>query len=104
VVLASSLMQHVPGNFLEVSQRTVGLFVPPLFVLFFLALYPRRRSQAGALFGCLAGFVVACLVGLWPGPDGNVLLSFQWILASSMMAGITVGWLVNLRTASSRVT
>ena len=104
VVLASSFMQHVPGNFLEVSQRTVGLFVPPLFVLFFLALFPRRRSQAGALFGCLVGFVVACLVGLWPGPDGNALLSFQWILASSMIAGISVGWLVNLRAASNGVT
>ena len=104
VVLASSFMQHVPGNFLEVSQRTVGLFVPPLFILFFQALYPRRRSQAGALFGCLASFVVACLVGLWPGPDGNALLSFQWILASSMMAGISVGWLVNLRAVSNRVT
>ncbi len=96
VVLASSFMQYVPGNFLEVSQRTVGLFVPPLFVLFFLAMVPRRRSQSAALVGCLASLVVACLVGLWPGPDGNPLLSFQWILASSMTAGISIGWLISL--------
>ena len=47
VVSASALMQHVPGNFLETSQRTVGLFVTPLFTLFFslLSSYGGRRRQ-----------------------------------------------------------
>ena len=40
VVLTSSfVLDHVPGNFLEQANRTFGLLVTPMFLLFVFALW-----------------------------------------------------------------
>ncbi|MDP6446592.1 MAG: sodium-coupled permease, partial [Pirellulaceae bacterium] len=95
VVAASSLMQYVPGNFLEISQRTVGLFVTPLFTLFLLALFVRGATEVGAIVGSLVGLVTASLVAFWPDTDGSTLISFQYIIPASLAAGVAAGWSVS---------
>jgi cyanate permease len=41
----------VPGNILEMSQKTVGLLVSPLFGVYFIALFVRFGTPFGAMFG-----------------------------------------------------
>jgi SSS family solute:Na+ symporter len=95
VVTASAFMQHVPGNFLEVSQRTLGLFVAPLFTLFVLALFI-RGTQTGAIVGTVIAVMTAAVVALWESPAGSTVISFQYILPTSLAAGVGVGSFVSL--------
>ena len=97
VVLISSMMGYVPGNIMEVTSKTNGLFVAPLFILFFLALFVRFSNAFGALFGALYGFVAAAIWGYWDVivDDEAWRLSFQWIMLVSLVAGIGVGVLLS---------
>ena len=88
-------MHHVPGNFLEISQRTVGLFVSPLFTLFLLGLFVKGSSQTGAILGSLASFLTAVVVAYWEPLTGLPMISFQWILPCSLIGGAAVGWIVS---------
>lgn len=99
VVTASSFMQYVPGNFLEMSQRTQGLVVVPIFVLFFVALFVPRATQAGALVGAAAALVTAISVAYWAPLTGRHAISFQWINPAALTAGTTAGWLVSVLSA-----
>jgi SSS family solute:Na+ symporter len=96
VVTASSFMQHVPGNFLEISQRTVGLFVTPLFTLFFLGLFVKASTEPAAIFGALVSLLTAASVAYWEPLTGLPMISFQWILPFSLIAGIVAGSLFSL--------
>ena len=47
---ATGKLTDAPGNFLEISKRTIGLFVAPLFVLFAMSIFvPFATSQATIL-------------------------------------------------------
>ncbi|REJ72858.1 MAG: sodium-coupled permease [Planctomycetota bacterium] len=110
VVGASSWMMYVPGNFLEISQRTQGIMVAPIFVLFFLALFRPGSTQVGAILGAAVSNVTGILVAYWAQltieikehlfwPDSlswmvGQEISFQWILPVSLIVGIACGWLV----------
>mgnify|MGYP002622663853 FL=1 len=108
VITVSAFMRHVPGNFLEMSQRTQGLVVVPIFVLFFMALFVPRSTEIGALAACIASMVTAVLVAYWKQLAEAVLwmirgsseefdpLSFQWINPVSLAVGVAVGWIVSL--------
>ena len=95
VVTTSALLQHVPGNFLETSQRTVGLFVTPLFTLFFFALFVRNATQTGAILGSVVGLSTAVIVAFWKSPAGPPMISFQYILPASLLTGVLSGWIVS---------
>jgi SSS family solute:Na+ symporter len=96
VVGSSSLMENVPGNFLEMTKRTIGLFVTPIFVLFFMALFVRFATSLGAISGSLAAFVSALLVAYWKPLVSSREISFQWIFPVSLAVGIVVGCCVSL--------
>ena len=118
VISASLLMGHVPGNFLEMSQRTLGLFVAPLFTLFFLAMFVRLSTQAGAITGTICSLAAAATVAHWESlvssadrPIGGAVVavweslttapipptfSFQWILPVSLTVGVTSGLLASV--------
>jgi SSS family solute:Na+ symporter len=113
VFACSFLVGHVPGNFLEMTGRTIQLYVGPIFLLFFLSLFvPFATSWgviAGALSGLLAGFVVSYWAVLnqffiargWPPPSewtGIAYFSFQWILPLALLTGLAIGCLVSLIT------
>lgn len=96
IVLFSLLMQHVPGNFLEVTQKTTNLLVTPIFGLFFMALFVPFATARGAMAGCAAGIGVAVTIGYWDAITGLRPLSFQWIAPVALGVNITVGCLISL--------
>ncbi len=79
VVLSSAHLDHVPGNFLEKTKRTIGLFVAPMFSLFFMAVFVRFATTWGAIFGAVSGFAAAAIVAYW-----NVIVDYvnQWTATS----------------------
>ena len=91
VILLSLGAEHVPGNFLEVAQRTANLLIPALFGLFIYALFIPFATGAGALLGTLSGCIAAVLIGFWEPFTGLPSLSFQWIGLGSLIANMAVG-------------
>ncbi len=92
VVVLSVVVRYVPGNYLEMTQKTSSLFFPPLFSLFFLALFVRRANGPGALVGVIYGMTVAVFVAFWDVLTGHPSLSYQWIGFVSLVTSIGVGW------------
>ena len=103
IVLLAMVVQQVPGNILEMSQKTVGLFVAPLFGIFFLALFVHFGTGFGAVFSAWYSCTAAFLIAFWDMITGGPVLSFQWIspcaLSISIVAGVVLS-LVPFRTAS----
>jgi solute:Na+ symporter, SSS family len=95
IVTASSVMQYVPGNFLEVTQKTTNLLVTPIFALFFLALFVPFATPLGAIAGCMYGVATAVLVGYWDVITGQPRLSFQWIGFTALTANLCVACAVS---------
>ncbi|MHC4879737.1 MAG: sodium:solute symporter family transporter [Planctomycetota bacterium] len=98
VVTTSSFLEYVPGNFLEVSQRTLGLFVSPLFALFFVGLFVKGATERGAIAAAAVAFLTAAAISFWEQITGLPAISFQWILAGSVIAAAITGWLLRNRS------
>lgn len=94
VIATGSLLQIVPGNFIEISQRTIGLFVTPLFTLFFVGLFVKKSTEWAAILGSLVSLLTAGFVAFWEDPvTGDPMISFQWIIPFSLIAGVVTGYL-----------
>ena len=108
VVALSIGVRYVPGNYLEVTQKTSSLFFPPLFSLFFLALFVKHSNGPGALIGVAYGMTVAVFFAFWDVFTGRTPLSFQWIGFVSLLTSIGIGWVACLffhgRTGLKNVT
>ncbi|MGY8644384.1 MAG: hypothetical protein ACKVJU_25225 [Verrucomicrobiales bacterium] len=65
----SVLRDHETGKFrmwyVAVSKRATELFVTPLFTLFFMAMFVRFATPAGANLGALSGFFAAATIAFW---------------------------------------
>jgi len=96
VVLTSSVMDKVPGNLQEVAVKTSALFMVPLFVLFFMALFVPFATPLGTAIGASYSFVAAALFSFWDVFTGQPRLSFQWISVVAFLAGVTCGPLASL--------
>lgn len=111
VFSCSFLIGSVSGNFLKMTQRTLQLYVGPIFLLFFLSLFVPFSTAWGVIAGAgsalLAGATVSSWSPLneaieslgWTPPSewtGITYFSFQWILLVSLIVGVTVGCLVSL--------
>ncbi len=75
----STAMGVVPGNLIEVANKTVNLFVCPMFGLFFLALFVPFSTPFGAVLGAIYSFSSGAMVAYWDLLTGKAGLSFQWI-------------------------
>jgi SSS family solute:Na+ symporter len=102
VVVGSSFMQHVPGNFTAVAQKTSSLFMTPIFGLFFFALFVPFARPIGVFAGALCGFATAVLIA-FSGPifgfdpvTGYDPVSFIWINPAALAVNIAVGTVVSL--------
>ncbi len=103
VILATTLIDHLPGNLFAVSKRATELFVTPLFTLFFMAMFVRFATPAGANAGALSGFLAAATIAFWnPLFDEERALSFTWISPVALIVGITVGCLVSRITSKKQ--
>ena len=96
VVLLSSFMDRVPGNVMEVTFKTHGLFTDPLFGLFFLALFVPFTTPFGAIVGAAYGLAAATLWAFWDVITGLPALSFQWIIGVSLLVHLIAGCLWSL--------
>jgi hypothetical protein len=116
VVVGSSFVGQVPGNFMAMTQRTTNLLVTPLFCLFFFAMFIRSAKPAGVAVGAIYGMVTAILVA-FSGSFYEVLgagqqidttaISFQWIsplaLCANLLAGTLASWFIKTGDPKIRI-
>jgi solute:Na+ symporter, SSS family len=87
VIALSFFVANVPGNLFEVIMKVVNLFVAPLFVLFFMALFvPFATERATFLAGILA--VGAAVSVAFYSIFGITIL---WMMPCSLVAGVLAG-------------
>lgn len=97
VVVLSTTVKYIPGNFLEVTNKTVNLLTVPIALLFFFALYVPFANAKGVWVATAAGVSAAVLVafsGVIFGTDPDTGLdpvSFQWISPVALVVGVGVG-------------
>lgn len=104
VLALATLMNRVPGNIVEVTNRTNGLFVAPLFNLFFMALFVKRASGLGTIFGSAYGFFTAFLIAFWGTLTGRPALSFQWIIPVAFLASVAFSMVFSVILGKERRT
>lgn len=63
IVVLSFVISNVRGNLIEVINKTCNLFVAPLFVPFFMAMFIRVGTNRGTVLGTFFSIVAAVLVG-----------------------------------------
>ncbi len=102
VVLVSALMGKVPGNIMEVTTKTNGLFVGPLAGLFLMALFVPFATALGAICGAICGLAAAIVFAYWDVLTGRPGLSFQYIIPVSVLVHLGVGLLLSLLQTGER--
>ncbi len=102
IVVGSMFVEHVPGNFMGVTERVVNLLVTPIFSLFFFALFVPFAKPVGVWAGWFFGTSTAILIAFSEPIFGIVPISFQWIAPSALTINIVVGsavsWLLSNRS------
>jgi SSS family solute:Na+ symporter len=92
----SLVVNQVEGNLFKVTNKVVNLFVSPLFVLFFLAMFVKRSNAAGTWVGAAASVTVAVLIAFWEELTGSNGISFLWIMPAGFVSGVGVGVLASV--------
>jgi solute:Na+ symporter, SSS family len=95
VVLASMLVEKVPGNFLEMTNKLANLETTTIFGLFFLALFVPCATPLGALMGTVYGLTVAIVVAFWDRLTGRIPISFLYIGVFALASNLATGYLVS---------
>lgn len=95
VVLISLLIPYVPGNIIEVTSKTNGLFIAPLFNLFFMALFVRNMQPLSVVMGSVYGLFAAFTVAFWNVLTDNPSWSFLWILITSLVTAVISSFIFN---------
>ncbi len=96
VILLSLFIQFIPGNILEVTSKTNGLFIAPLFNFFFCALFIKNARPFSAFMGSVYGLLVAFTIGFWDVLTDNPSLSFLWIGFASLFSSVLCSTIFNL--------
>jgi SSS family solute:Na+ symporter len=95
-VMLSLLFPSVRGNLLEIAGKVVNLFVVPLFILFFMAMFIPWARQFGAIAGALASASVGAAIAFGEPYGLNFGIKFLWIMPCELIVGIVVGTLLSL--------
>lgn len=96
MIAGSTVAGLVPGNLVEVSNKTVNLFVCPMFGLFFLALFVPFATPFGAVIGAAYSLAAAATVSYWDVITGGPGISFQWIAPVALVVSLAGGCLFSL--------
>lgn len=88
VVLLSLLIPLIPGNVIEVTAKTNGLFIAPLFNLFFMALFLKNPKPFGVVMGSIYGFFAGFTIAFWDVLTDNPSWSFLWIAITSLLVSV----------------
>ncbi|MBA3482726.1 MAG: Na+:solute symporter [Pirellulales bacterium] len=93
VVLMSLYAGAVEGNLFEKCYTLVNLFVAPLFVLFFLAMFISWATAFGAWIGTFSGLGIGIAITYGSELDWSWFAgwSFLWIMPASLAVGVLVG-------------
>jgi SSS family solute:Na+ symporter len=101
VVIGSSFMEHIEGNFTTMAQKTANLLVIPIFCLFYFAVFAPRTRPIAVWIGWIFGVTTATLIAF----SGNIFgldpetgydpISFQWIGPAALVVNIGVGHAVS---------
>jgi SSS family solute:Na+ symporter len=84
IMILSFVVAKVPGNLYDIIMKVVNLFVAPLFVLFFMALFVPFATERGTFLGGILAVGIAVAIAFW-GMGGITVL---WIMPVSLAAGI----------------
>lgn len=91
VIGLSFFISTVPGNLLDIIMKVVNLFVAPLFVLFFMALFVPFATERGTFIGGIASIATAIAIAFFAVFGITVL----WIMPMALVVGIVVGTLAS---------
>ena len=83
----SLLVGNVEGNLLDVIIKVVNLFVAPLFVLFFMALFIPFATSSGTIIGGISSVITAVAIAFWKFMGIEVF----WIMPAALITGTLVG-------------
>lgn len=92
VMVLSLFVGQVEGNLLDVIMKVVNLFVAPLFVLFFMALFVSFATESGTFLGGIVSIATAVAIAFFELFGITVL----WIMPSSLLAGVAAGILFSV--------
>lgn len=103
IVFFSPVMGKIPGNITVMTGKTVNLFVPLIFCLFFFALFVKFSKPAGVWAGWICGLITAILIAFSgsifiPNYDPDIHtapISFQWTGPAALIVNIAVGLTVS---------
>jgi Na+/proline symporter len=92
VAMSSMAVGFIEGNLLDMIFKLVNLFVAPLFVLFFMALFVPKATSKGVFYGGLFALLVAILIAFF-----NLFnLSVLTIMPISLVVGVIMSWSLSL--------
>lgn len=87
-ILISLTIGNVQGNLLDVVIKVVNLFVAPLFVLFFMAIFVPFATSKGTVIGGLISVAMAVAAAFWEFMGITVLLIMPVALISGVITGV----------------
>jgi len=94
VVLFGNLIELVPGNIMEVTNKTVNLLTIPIFIVVAYSIFLRAYNASSVLIGTLSSIVAGVLCA-FSGPifgydskTGLDPISFQYIGPISLVVGL----------------
>ena len=90
-LLLSIVVSKVEGNLYDIIVKVVNLFVTPLFVLFFLALFVPFATARGTFLGGIFSLVIAIAVAFF----GFMGIEVLFITPTSLVAGILMGVIIS---------
>ncbi|MCD6598695.1 MAG: sodium/solute symporter [Bacteroidales bacterium] len=96
VLGVSTTMRYVPGNIMEVTAKTNGVFVAPLFNLFFMAMFIPYATPFGTIMGSIYGIAIGVLIAFWDVLTGQPGITFLWIIPASLVISIGASMLFSL--------
>jgi len=87
VLVLSFAIGYLQGNLFDIIQKTANLFVAPLFVLFFMALFIPFSTEKGTFIAGLSSVFFAASIAF-----GEFMgIKTLWIMPSSLIFGIVAG-------------
>ena len=76
VISVSMLVPWVPGNFVEVTARTIQVFIPILFGIFCMAFFIPWSTAFGVILGTCYGVATGIIVPYWEVFTGREAIGF----------------------------
>jgi len=89
----SVMISRVEGNLYDIIVKVVNLFVSPLFVLFFMALFVPFATARGTFWGGIGSVVVAVAVAFYKVMGIEVLFIMPVSLFVGVLLGVILSWI-----------